>query len=361
MRIQRDADLWWAGKLDRPLVQIRLQGAGPSGPAPFLAREDFDSHQPLTATPEQIVDRWAYDLSGERYLGDAFPTRRPNFGPAVVANFLGAELHNGSGTTWATAAPVSELSRLRFEYDPDNFWLRRVREVMRLAAERFRGMVQIGLPDLAGPLDILGVFRPAEELFLDMVDQPAEVERLIWQLHELWWRYLEEFHALLRPANPGYSSWEYLFSSAPYYISQCDLAYMLGPDHYERFVKPELTATYRRMGNTFYHMDGRGQLASLDVILAMEELKGIQWVPGEGAPDLSHWPEVYRRIRGAGKLIQLIGGHYARGLEILDVLAEQLGSVKGICWIGEMDVAAAPEAEKFLGRYGVPMGGGDLC
>src|SRR5215471_3232830 len=105
-RIKRDAKLWWAGKLERPLIQVRLQGAEPDGPAPELPREEFDSHHPLTATPAAIVERWAYDFSTERYLGDAFPCRRPNFGPVVVANFLGAELENGAGTTWATAVPT---------------------------------------------------------------------------------------------------------------------------------------------------------------------------------------------------------------------------------------------------------------
>ena len=34
---------------------------------------------------EQIVDRWEYYLSGQYYLGDAFPSVWPNFGAGVVA------------------------------------------------------------------------------------------------------------------------------------------------------------------------------------------------------------------------------------------------------------------------------------
>jgi hypothetical protein len=44
--------------------------------------------------------------------------------------------------------------------------------------ERFQGVVQIGMPDLGGNLDILASFRPNEKLLLDLVDEPEEVKRL---------------------------------------------------------------------------------------------------------------------------------------------------------------------------------------
>ena len=84
----------------------------------------------------------------------------------------------------------------------------------------------------------------------------------------------------------------------------------------------------------------------------MEGLKGVQWIPGEGAPDVSQWPEVYRRIREAGKLIQVFGSQYPGGLEIIDVLADQLGSAKGIVFVGDDDLSQDAKVEKFLAKYG---------
>jgi len=48
-------------------------------------------------------------------------------------------------------------------------------------------------------------------------------------------------------------------------------------------------------------------------------------VPGDGQPDCGHWPEVYRKIQSAGKLIHLHGG-----FEVLDRVISQIGTGKGI-------------------------------
>jgi len=57
------------------------------------------------------------------------------------------------------------------------------------------------------------------------------------------------------------------------------------------------------------------------------------------------WPEVYRKIRDAGKLIQCWGN-----LDTLDALAVQLGTAKGIVmmnWTSDLNQALG-----FLKRYG---------
>ena len=56
--------------------------------------------------------------------------------------------------------------------------------------------------------------------------------------------------------------------------------------------KPELAASCRRLKNAFYHLDGLGQLPHLKSLLSIPELKGIQWVPGDGQPDVTEWPAV---------------------------------------------------------------------
>ena len=149
---------------------------------------------------------------------------------------------------------------------------------------------------------------------------------------EAWWQAFDWLNALLRPPNPGYTAWTPIFSTEPYYMLQCDFAYMIGPGMFDEFVKPELAATCKRLKNAFYHLDGVGQLPHLDSLLSIPELKGIQWIPGDGKPGEKHWPEVYRKIRAAGKLIQIHGG-----IDVLDAVAEQVGSAKGIILIGSVD------------------------
>jgi 5-methyltetrahydrofolate--homocysteine methyltransferase len=184
-------------------------------------------------------------------------------------------------------------------------------------------------------------------LATDLYDHPEHVKRLTWQTHDLWFRYFDRINRLLQPVNPGYTCWCPIFSSRPYYMLQCDFSAMISPAMFDEFVKPELAATCRRLPNAFYHLDGPGQLPHLDSLLEIPELKGIQWVPGAGQPDWRYWPDVFRRIRAAGKLIQV----YGWPLETLDVLAEQIGSPKGICLIGEAGLEQEDQLLRLIERY----------
>ena len=96
-RIKEDAQHWWAGDLGRPLIQARLKNRRTTRCTPTLPNHEFASFYPMTVPVEQIVDRWDYDLSTTMFLGDAFPHVCPNFGPGVIAAFLGANLVNGQG------------------------------------------------------------------------------------------------------------------------------------------------------------------------------------------------------------------------------------------------------------------------
>jgi hypothetical protein len=355
-RVQTDARAWWAGALPRPLIQATVWGQPADRPEPELPAQGFHSFYDLTVPAEAIVDRWDYDLSTVKFLGDSFPSLWPNFGPGVAAAFLGASLQNGEQTVWFHPRTEVELADLHTAFDPDNRWLRRVADLTRVAVERWHGLVQVGMTDIGGNLDMLASFRPGEKLLFDLYDDPESVKSLTWEFHDRWWEFFRYFEAIQRAGlpggNPGYTAWTSIFSEAPYYMLQCDFCYMIGPEMFDEFVKPELVASCRKLTNAFYHLDGPGQLPHLDSLLTIPELKGVQWVPGDGQPDVSEWPEVYRKIRDAGKLIQVFAGQYAGGFAILDVLADQLGSAEGIVVIG----GVAPQEEEgvaaLIHKYG---------
>lgn len=348
-RIRKNAQLWWAGKLGRPLFQITLTGQESDRERPALREKDFVPCYGASASCEQIVDRWDYELSCRRFIGDAFPQVWPNFGAGVAAVFMGAKLEARDETVWFHPDTQSELADVKLRYDHENLWLKMVRDLCQVAGERWQGLVQIGMTDLGGTLDILSTFRPGQQLLLDLYDHPSHVKRLTWQIHELWFRYFEEIDAILRQTNPGYSAWPGFYCRQMHYMLQCDFSYMISAEMFEEFVKPELVASCRRLASPFYHLDGPGALRHLDSLLDIPELKGIQWVPGSGQPDCKHWPEVYRKIRDAGKLIQIwIDEQFTN----LDVLAEQLGSADGIVVCGEVPAENQPQLVELLERYG---------
>lgn len=347
-KIKEDARRWWAGELDRPLIQLTLGGREPGRPMPKTPSPARDrTAYDLSVSPEEIVDRWDYNLSCVKFMGDAFPSVWSDFGPGVVAAFMGSKTEAANGTVWFYPETTQEIAEIEFEYDAENLWLNRIKEIYRVAMERWEGLVQLSMTDLGGNLDVLSTFRPGEKLLLDLYDHPDEVKRLTWDAHKMWWKYFDEFNKILQPINQGYTAWAPIFSEITYYMLQCDFCYMISPEMFDEFVKPEIAASCKRLGNPFYHLDGPGQLPHLDSLLRLEELKGVQWVPGSGQPGVTAWPEVYRKIRDAGKLIQTWGDFHT-----LDTYVEQLGSAKGIVIFCGGHVSQEKEAEAFLKKYG---------
>lgn len=74
---------------------------------------------------------------------------------------------------------------------------------------------------------------------------------------------------------------------------------------FERLVLPDLIACCDALDYGFYHLDGKGQIKHLDMLLAIERLRGIQWIPGDGAPPPEEWLPLLKRIRDTGKLCQV--------------------------------------------------------
>jgi 5-methyltetrahydrofolate--homocysteine methyltransferase len=320
---------WWAGELERPIIPVVLLGArdpGRSQPnAPFLSQ--VNCHD-LSIPAADVIDRIDYELASVKFLGDAFPYFNMDvFGPGVIAAYLGGRLDNSSGRVWFYPPDDNlAIQDIHFKFDPENVWFKRTKELYQAAVDRWDGQVLMGMTDIGGNMDILSAFRPSEKLLMDLYDHPDEVKRLLWEAHEAWHQYYNALNAVLQPVNPGYSDWSTIYSEQPSYMLQSDFSYMISPKMFDQFVKPELAATCKRLPLSFYHLDGVGQIPHLDSLLEIEELDGIQWVPGDGKPDCAHWPELYRKIHAAGKKMQVFYG----GLDAVDAVIEQIGTSRGI-------------------------------
>ena len=294
---------WWAGELPRPLVMVRTEDVPPGADLPATAGPT--SQLALSMPADDVLDRYQAHLEHARFYGDAWPRWWPNFGPGIVAGFLGARVTSVPETVWYEPAQSVPIDRLTVAYDANNPWWQRVRSLTQQAVERWGDRVTVTFSDLGGNLDILASLRTTERLLFELLDAPDEVERLTRDITRLWLRYYDELDAIIRPAGRGTSPWAPILSSGRCYMLQSDFAYMISPEMFERFVLPDLAACCDAMDHGFYHLDGKGQIAHLDMLLSLERLRGIQWVPGDGAPPPEEWLPLLKRIRDAGKLCQL--------------------------------------------------------
>lgn len=305
LRVQRDTNAWWAGELDRPLVYLAVDDpAVPPPPRQYLSNYPFSLHA------EDVVDHYAPTLATRRYYGDAFPWLWINFGPGIMAGFLGAVVHSvshPSETVWFTPpgeGPES-FDRLSLGFSTDSAWWRRIRDVTAAFVARYGGSLQVGCTDLGGNLDILASLRTTAQLLVDVIEQPDEVLKVVPEITKSWLRYYDAVHAIIRPQCPGTSCWTPIWSPDKTYMLQCDFSYMIGPKMFERFVLSDLAACCDHLDHAFYHLDGKGQLPHLNMLLSIPRLRGIQWLPGDGQPSPEQWPGVLKRIRDGGKLCQV--------------------------------------------------------
>jgi hypothetical protein len=342
-RVEQDWSAWWAGELERPLVMIENQVPHPENPFLDLAPwEDIPASSfPLEWPVEAVLDYYEQRLEARRFYGDAFPKWWPNFGPGIVAGFLGTQVHCAVETVWFEPARRGGASELQLAYDAANPWWRRVRELARAAIERWGSQVAVGHTDLGGNLDILASLRTTQQLLYDLYDVPDEVARLSAEITRLWLRYYDKLQTLIQAAGRGTSCWAPIWSPGRCYMLQSDFAFMISSPMFERFVLPDLAACCGHLEHGFYHLDGKGQIRHLDLLLGLERLRGIQWIPGDGQPPPEEWLPLLKRIRDGGKLCQLsVSPEGAR------TIVHELGGKGFALYIEQM--MDREEAERFL-------------
>ena len=298
-------ELWWRGELNRPLVRGVIEGSYPAFHSAKVPRLSQATCHDFSIPPEAVIDAEDAFLSTCEYFADGYPVMDfAVFGPGVLAAFCGSTLDNSRGQVWFLPCE-SDITKLHVRYDPENKWVRRIKELYRAGLQRWQGTVIMTMPDLGGIMDILASLIGAENLVFALVDEPEEVHRVQSEIQHAWYEAYRDFRTVLGPQGM-YTDWNGILSREPSYIPQCDFSYMLGPDMFEEFVMPILREDTKRITNTIYHLDGVGALKHLDALLTLPDLKAIQWVYGVGQPGPHAWVDVYRKIEEAGKQVMII-------------------------------------------------------
>ena len=326
-RIRRDWQLWWDHELDRPLVVIeRLEGydvAPEMIPDVVKHASDLPAEMPAA----DVVDYYAELISRTRYYGDAFPRWYPDFGPGVLAAFLGAEPTPMDHSVWYDPIFEGSITDLELEIDPQNHLWQRICKLTGTAVDRWGRDAVVGYVDLGGNLDILASIYNSEDLLMALMQQPDEVERVTQRITELWLSCYGQLDALIAPVGAGSTAWAQMWAPESFYMLQSDFSIMISPQMFAQFVMPDLAACVNQIAYPFYHLDGPGALRHLDQLLSLEKLRGIQWIPGAGAPPPEEWLPELKRIRDAGKLCQVyVTPEGAR------TIAGELGG-KGFCFV----------------------------
>lgn len=301
--ITEDYSAWWKGELPRPLVYFSNVRDGASPPAERIY-EGFIPNYPPELALDDIIDGFLDNQSGRKFPADTFPYWFINFGAGVLAVPLGAALRTMPETVWFEPPEGAAVTDLDLSLDADNYWWKRILDLTRRAVERIGDVVAISYSDIGGNLDILASLIGSEQLMLDLVDHPQEVKAAVDGITEAWKQAFDDLDAIIDQGCPGRVPWAPTWAPGRTYMLQSDASYMISPEMCAEFVIPDLADCSNHLDYAFYHMDGIGQIPHLDLFLSIENLRGIQWIPGDGKPEASQWTDLLSRIRNGGKLSQ---------------------------------------------------------
>ena len=261
--------------------------------------------------PRDLHQKWFDPAWRSQYLdwyvahsclkADILPVANTQLGPGSLAAILGARLEGGEDTIWIETAQNTSLPPLTPHPSP----LQLHKDLLRACKQRAQGHYYVGMPDLMEGLDVLASLRGTDQVLLDTVMRPEELERELQQVNDIYFQVFDELYDIIREGDEMVFCYFSLWAPGKCSKLQSDISTMISEDDFRRFVVPYIREQCQRIPYTLYHLDGVGALRHLPALLEIEELDAIQWTPGVGQPQGGdpQWYDVYRRILDGGKSI----------------------------------------------------------
>ncbi len=256
---------------------------------------------------EYQVDTFLREIDGHTFRAESFPVYWPNLGPDIYAAFFGCELEFGEITSWSHPI-IDDLTddrqMARPAFDPDNPYLRKLRELTDLALEKCAGRALVGVTSWCPGIDCVAAWRGSECLCLDLLLEPERVKRLLALSLPPFQPLLNEFSQRIRAKGLPTVSWMGIPFDGICHIAQTDFASMISPPQFEEFCLPSLREEIAGLERVIFHMDGKGVANHLDILLSEPGITAIQWAQGVGDDEpILQWVPLIQRIQAAGKSV----------------------------------------------------------
>ncbi len=276
--------------------------------------------------PEFRAAQAHYQLSRSVFPLDMLPIATTNIGPGSLALILGAIPGFTEDTVWyypcwENEAEPERLPPLRF--DPDNPWWRATEGIVGACAGLARGNYIAGCPDLIENLDVLASLRGAQTLLIDLIERPEWVEEKVREINRAWHEAYERIYQMIKMED-GSSAFGPFRIWGPGRVAkiQCDASAQFSPEMYCRFAMPALTEQCAWLDHSLYHLDGTQAIGHLETLLGIRDLDAVEWTPQAGIETGGNprWYGLYRRIREAGKSVQVLDVQPDEVVPLLDAI-----------------------------------------
>jgi 5-methyltetrahydrofolate--homocysteine methyltransferase len=302
---KRRVDAWWNHEIiDRIVAQVRVSTSLPLEDGEDLSDPNPEAAEAWFMDRRLVIQRLKRQLADTYFGGEAFPVMFPVSGRlvAITAAYLGSPLEFiNTSTVWSTPTITDWKDRVAFQFNPDNDWWQKSKQLLNAAVEQADGCY-VGVPDLNGPTEILARLRGTQRLAFDFYDNPQHIKSALVEINRAWYYYWQACVEIAHLAG-GYFFWMGIWSDLPATDLQSDFSTMISTEMFDEYFLPFIAEQTERVHRTIYHLDGPGAVKHLDSLLDLPDLDGIQWVPGAGVKSAVEWIPLLKRIQDADKLV----------------------------------------------------------
>ena len=301
---QRHLAFWDNELIDRPLVEFYLEKPQEER-VPFPPSHHTDSAERWLDVEYQAEYNLAA-MSNREFLGDGMPVVYPNLGPELFSALYGCPLHFGDyGTSWSDPILHNWSEADQIVLDWHHPYLKKLHELTDAFIEIGKGKFITGITDIHAGGDAIAAFRDPQNLAVDMLAYPAEIQALLRRVTDDYFKFYDIFYNQLKTAGLPITTWTMLVSDTKYYVPSNDFSIMISKKMFDEMFLPGIIEECQYMDHNIYHLDGPGALRHLDSLLSIKELDAVQWVFGAGNEGFQRWVGVYQKIQAAGKGIQV--------------------------------------------------------
>jgi len=292
-----------------------------------------------------IIKRQISIIENSEYIGVALPYHYIDHGSSAGSLILGSEMEFvDKETIWSHPIYNNVESVINIVLDENNFSYKTIIDLTRRSSELAFNHHFVAPFALGGVSDNLAGLYGTENLLIDMVNKPHLVKRALNNMKNIWINNFVKIQNIIQKSkNPGGIGWIGIWAPGTTFPIQEDFSYMISPEMFKAFLLPHIVDIAESMDYAFYHLDGVGALPHLDLILQIDKIKVVQWVPGAGKEKISDWYDVIKKIIEHKKSCQV----FIKAEEI-DDLVKNVGT-KGLLTV--ITDSSEENVKKYLSKY----------
>lgn len=291
---------FWCGKRQN-LISV-MGGDWFQVPYNTLEEKWLNPSYRLEQTELYLKDQW--------YGEDCIPHVFVNYGPGILAACLGGNYELLPNTVWFDKDPIirdwDNAPELKVDFNSSIY--QNIKKSYELLLEHSDNRYIVSVTDWGGVLDVLSGLRGTLELLQDYYDYPDMLLGFADKIFDAWLAAKKEDEKIF--AKQGFTHWIPVYADKSYQTIQCDISAMISPEMFKKFAMPTLRKQVDNLNYSIYHLDGQEAEKHLDMILDIEKLDGIQYVPSDfnfqNPGDEHHFP-LYEKILNGGKKLALTG------------------------------------------------------